>query len=391
MNSSFADRSALNELNEKTVKNLTPLFVILSLLMLFGWLENASMLLFIWTEAKQLVGTFFLRILAIVDTLVCLTILLDIIELNNVYKGTNNALCKITVFSKFATSLFSGFILVTIAVYRHRLICSPFKRQLGLKGAKLITVLVFCFVFLLSIPQVFLVKTVEVEIPTDNNVTLFGSDCVRDSTNWKVFHTFLEGTYIVCFTASFTAMFVLYYLQGKAIYKLNRTHAALTLTLTTELPCISKSEEFLQSAKENLQNDRVILTEIRNPVFSPSQMHELGPQETRQRVTDRKKDKKGTETVSSTKYSVMFFIIALGFILSFTPYLAYSIWRRFIASRAEVAFPSTPLKLFCLNSYLLNSVINPVVYGFFNRKFRKFLEKCLPCRLVKSIFCKKPL
>ena len=392
MNSKYAASSVLNELNEKAVKDLIPLFVVLSLLMLFGLLENASMLLFIWSEAKQLVGTFFLRILAIVDTLVCLTISLNIIELNNIYKVTNDALCKITVFSKFSTSLFSGFILVTIAVYRHRLVCFPFKRQLDVKGAKLVTVLVLCFALLLSVPQVFLVETVGVEIPTNNNLTLFGSDCVvniKDNTNLKIFHTFIEGTYIVCFIASFTAMFVLYYLLGKAIYNLNRTHAQLTQA--TELTCISKSEELSPPAEENLQNDRIFVTEMRNPVFLPSQRNEPEPQEARKTVADRKKDQKRTEIVSSTKLSVMYFIIALGFILSFTPYLAYSIWRQFFASRAEIAFSSTPLNLFCLNSYLINSITNPIVYGFFNSKFRKYLKGRLPCRLVKLIFCTKSL
>ena len=307
MNSPFAISSALNELNEKTVKDLTPLFVVLRLLMLFGLLENASMLLFIWSEAKQLVGTFFLRILAMVDTLVCLTISLNIIELNNIYKVTNDAICKITVFSRFSTSLFSGFILVTIAVYRHRLICFSFKRQLDVKGAKLTTVLVLCFALLLSVPQVFLVETVGVEIPTNNNLTLFGSDCVvniRDNTNLKVFHSFLEGTYIVCFIASFTAMLVLYYLQGKAIYKQNRTHAELTRT--TKLACISKSEELSQPAEENLQNDQIFLTEMRNPAFL--QMHEPESQESRQTVSDRKKGpKKDRDSFIDKTFSHVFY------------------------------------------------------------------------------------
>ena len=389
----------LLELNENKLNDLIPLFGILGLLLLIGLLGNAFLISYVWSEARRNVGTFFLLILAEVDTLISLTVILVVYEYSKIYIFRSEAVCKISAFLRLAASLFSAFVLVAIAVHRYQMICRPLKTKilLDVSVAKTVTIVAIIATVILSVPQMLLVETRDIEVSHQGNLTLMGSDCVvrvLSDTNLKGFHTFIEATYAILFTGSFVALFVLYVLLGKAILEANRNHDKLTqttyLAANSRRKGDSKENEPIEditkhaAAEPNNDNSKTILIDD-----SPGQAStKASPRKTDARKTAstrfNKSEKIGRQRsvdyISSTKLTVMFFIITLGFILSFLPYIIYSTWRNFSAERTDVAFTVSPLNLFCLNSYLINSVINFVVYGFFNKRFRLYLKNCLRCR-----------
>ena len=389
------NETLLHDLNKNKLNDLIPLFVILGFLFILGLLGNVLLISYVWSEAKRNVGTFFLLILAAVDTLICLTVTLVLFEYSKIYIFRSDAVCKISAFLRFSVSLFSAFVLVAIAVYRYLKICRPLKKQIDIHTAKTATAFGKVGVIILSVPQLLLVEIREIEVKHEGNVTVMGYDCVvrvLSDNNLKGFHTFIEATYAILFIGSFAALFVLYFLLGKAIMEANKNHDKLTQT--THLASISRHIE------DNMENEPVekhAEHEVvgQNNEYGKNILISKSPGLASTKMPPRKSNamktssinklgrvgrQRSVDYISSTKLTTMFFIITLGFILSFLPYIIYSTWRNFFAERIEVAFTVSPLNLFCLNSYLINSVINFIVYGFFNKRFRVYLKNCLNCR-----------
>ncbi|KAL3888143.1 hypothetical protein ACJMK2_000523 [Sinanodonta woodiana] len=78
--------------------------------------------------------------------------------------------------------------------------------------------------------------------------------------------------------------------------------------------------------------------------------------------------------ISSTKYTLIMFVVTLLFVVSFLPFLALSLWRTLI-NRSEVAdMTDKELNIYSIGirSYLISCSVNPLVYGLFNTKFRQF-------------------
>ena len=367
----------LREMNLSVVKQLIPFYVILGLLMIFGLTGNTLVLFFIWRKAGKCIASFFILILASVDSLVCLTISLVIFEYSSIYMFTNDTICELYIFSKFFTALFSGFVLVTIAVYRYRQICRPMYGQLGLRGARVIVVCLIIFVFCLAFPQIFFVDTAEMDVPNEYNVTVIGSDCTLKSSDdkLKLFQTILEGIYVLCFIGSSTVLIVLYCLQARTIIEMNRNMAKFKRV--NDQPYGSHSTPY---HSEGVSKTFDTGTEVLSKTLDRT-VDGLGKenQKLKQRSLDRQSDGKSSSSASSTKITIMFSFITLGFIISFMPYITYSVWRTFSASRSAVLFQVSPLNLFCLNSYLINSVVNPVIYAFFHLEFRQFLKRVFFC------------
>ena len=381
VNSPSAD-ALLKELHEEKVKELIPMFVILGVLMLFGLLGNISILVCVWPIAKQSISSFFIQVLSIVDILVCLTISLAIFNYTTIYMFTNDAVCKIYVFSKFVTALFSGYVLIVVAAYRYRKICRPMKKQLSLKGAKIAVGAGIFVVLTVSVPQLFLLDTVEMEVPNEYNVTLIGSDCVTqalDNPGLKAFATGLEGFYLICFVVASAAMVIIYVLLARAIVKMNRNRIKLrqnsirgrSKSFTEHTDVYDKSRDFDKNGDDNPEVVSVPAARIAN---QNKTKHHV-------KIPSQPIDKSGL--VSMAKVTVMFFIISLGFILTFLPYMTYAIWRTFVATKEDILFTTKAHHLFGLNSYIINSVINPAVLAIFNDQYRQFLCRQL-CRCKRQ-------
>ena len=389
-NKSLDAEDILSELNQDKVLELLPIIIIVSCLMVFGLIGNTSVLLFFRRKARKDTPSFFIMTLAVVDWIVCLDISLTIMELVTIYSFKNSAACKIYVFTKMFAALFSSFILLTIAAYRYRKICCPFKRQLTLKGARIAVGCNLLLALLLSFPQLFLFGSVSEHLPNDYNVTVIGFDCSMKIFDDKltVLNAFMSYTYVTIFTIAFVALIVMYGLQGKAISKFNKDH--LTLKSDGRDTRTTSRSQSLDSVAKLGSIPRTV--QIRN--CAPSEILPLtnvmnnGPNTTqtdsdedlvlrRNKTVNHSQDKHTSVIISQGKITIMFLIITMCFMFSFLPYLSYSLWRKFNISGTD-AFTRDTIKVqFCLNSYLINSVVNPIVYGFFHIEFREYIKRIL--------------
>ncbi|KAL3881137.1 hypothetical protein ACJMK2_027595 [Sinanodonta woodiana] len=91
----------------------------------------------------------------------------------------------------------------------------------------------------------------------------------------------------------------------------------------------------------------------------------------------------GKRDNSVVKHTVMLFIVALVFVLSFLPYLGVAINGLFLDGYDANIFTDDQLVGFELGyrSHFINGAFNPIIYGFFNSQFRYYVYKTIcPCR-----------
>ena len=90
--------------------------------------------------------------------------------------------------------------------------------------------------------------------------------------------------------------------------------------------------------------------------------------------------------IKSMRYTVMMLVITVVFVVSFLPYLILVVWRITQTEYEAEILSDGELVAFQIGirSYLLNSAINPLLYGFFNPKFRTFFYVSFcPCCVKK--------
>lgn len=99
--------------------------------------------------------------------------------------------------------------------------------------------------------------------------------------------------------------------------------------------------------------------------------------EARKRHIVHNKNKIHEQYIHLKKYTLLMVSISLAFIVGFLPYLGLMTWQTLI-SQYEVDLMSN-LELVLYNiffrSWLICSVVNPMIYGFFNTEFRSFFFK----------------
>ncbi|KAK3087592.1 hypothetical protein FSP39_007946 [Pinctada imbricata] len=149
---------------------------------------------------------------------------------------------------------------------------------------------------------------------------------------------------------------------------------------------VSSSHEAMLSQKENSS--------------SPPSNEELDEQEYKERCASKiqTRDAKGTadidqrklhaQNVNTRKYTIVMLSISIAFILSFLPYLGLITWRTLSKDYEPNLFSTSQLVAFQigLRSFLLSSACNPLIYGFLNTDFKKFILSicCCCCKSVKD-------
>ena len=389
MNSSESSNALLEELHHMKVEELIPLFITLGCLMLFGLLGNASVLVCMCQLSKKSMSSFFLQVLAVLDILVCLSISLTIFNYSQIYIISNNIVCKLYVFSKFTTSLFSGYVLLVIAAYRYMKICHPMRTQLSLKGAKISIGVGISVVLLITAPQLYVIDIVQIEVQKENNVTMILSDCISKALVYpglKAFTTVWDKFCLFCFIVLSSAMIVSYALQAVSIVKFNQNRMKLRQNSSGSVDV----QENRNSVKAKIEGPHDI---DKGDDHSNDLIAESPERQTSNYVRDTVQCGGGRKTralnkttenaglVSMGKVTVMFSIISLGFILTFLPYVVYAVWRNFHATIDDFPHPTDAFHLFVLNSYTINSIINPLILIAFNDDYRLFLCRYLcKCR-----------
>ncbi|XP_062621630.1 cholecystokinin receptor-like [Saccostrea cucullata] len=364
----FGKELSLEELNQIEVQRRLAPMIYLGILTLLGVPGNLTVLFVYLFKFGSSTHRTFIVALAIIDLVgsaVCMPF--EIIEMNFQYTFYAVGACKFFRFNNTVVALTSIFFIIGLSFDRYRRVCKPLKTQMTVLKAKS-----FCFVaviiaILFSSPVFFLIGTRRVQLP--HNVT--GYDCSTDDKYKNtIYPVVLNGVLFLFFVFAIIFLSVIYILIGKKIFKHVKFHTSVASTNSSSISSKKTSSTSLQSNGQ----EAIVLENISNMA---SQSEDLATKHSKQNHTQKQGQIK-EEPRSKTRITRIAFAICLAFILSYLPHLIISIWTAikggFIAKPGSVASAMLPI---VTRSIFINNVVNPFIYGFLDRRFKRIVLKSL--------------
>lgn len=359
----------LEALNQVEVERRLAPMIYLGILIFLGVPGNLTVLVVYLLKFETSTYRTFIVALALIDLVgssVCMPF--EIIEMNFQYTFYAVAACKFFRFNNTFIALTSIFILIFLSVDRYRRVCRPLKPQMTVCTARILCGVAALLAIFFSWPIFFLLGTRYVELP--NNIT--GYDCSTNDLYRKTIYPLVHNAIMfLVFVIAIVSLIVLYILIGRKIIK----HVKFRNTFKTSK---SSSVSSRKTSSVKLSNDGpegVVLVKMNKMTSSTDATKQPNPIEKNPQAAKTKEEK------ASNKITKIAFAICLAFILSYLPHLTITIWTAvkggFIAPPGPIVSAVLPI---VTRSIFINNIVNPFIYGFLDRRFRK---------IVLSYLCKK--
>lgn len=368
----------LKKLNDEKAFLMIPAILYLAVLLVLGIVGNFAVCYYYGLKTKRTSNTTFIIVLAAFDLASCsLSIPTEIVDLIHFYIFQSKGACKMMRFVNNLSAIGSGVTLLIIAIDRYRHICKPFAKQISLKVARLFVLVPMLSAIVLSWPSLVFNEPVSVVIKIQGNMTIVGLTCTTTKDqSYKLYLYMFNGLHFLCFLVFTVILSIVYALIGRVIYQ----HKKLTSSITESIYDNTEtrfSHVTTPQIKQDINKFHNTDTEGTEPEPTPDLKDPDLKQDSRKSTHTRKHVKK-----TSMKSAVVMLNVTFVFILSFLPYLILTIWRMFLDVYEGEILSDSQLVAFQIGirSYFINSASNPLIYGFFNPRFRKLLLlKLCPC------------
>ncbi|XP_033745144.1 bombesin receptor subtype-3-like [Pecten maximus] len=414
-NSVMADR--LDEWNDALSHNIIPVSVILMVYLVIGIIGN-SIVIYIHTVQlqKSWEERFFIPVLAFVDLISCVVSTSFSFSINMLpVKYSNDSACKVMFFLNMMCTLMSAMMLVVIAINRYRKICKPFSKQMNMFWKKIAIACVIGISLVISWPCFFFYGSREIY---DDHSHTRGYRCTSIRGPWSTVQPliFKAAVMLLIFTI-LVSLVVFYVLIGRVVVKQMLFHKQRNSNFrTSDMSNESKSpnsnsvdlsdithvsdtnDASVTDNKNSLELDGSPSTEnIEIPSTANSDcsqnMTNIELNSARFSTTknafqmDPITTRKGNHTrTRGTRLSLIFMLITLVFLICYVPKVGMMLYE---SQNEKFWIELSPSELsgfrFIYTAFIINNIINPIIYGFFDRRFRN--EAYNVCRCVK----KKPI
>ncbi|XP_060079504.1 neuropeptide FF receptor 1-like [Ylistrum balloti] len=342
-NNSF---STLVQWNNRLAVILLPNTVMLFVYIVLGLLGNVAVIyIYKFRFRKSSEDRFFIPYLAGIDTLACVICSSANLIINfNPVRYQDVILCKtFFMLSQFAGSS-SALMLTIISVQRFQRICRPFKPKMTLRKKRMSVLLMLMFVFLGSIPSLF---TTGIAPITNTHLNVTGYVCASvEVMGSKVFPFVYNLLVLTICVGNLIVLCSLYVMIGKTIYgRVKYRRGAKTV-------CESSSSE---GFSESYVRKSFTSFETNNMVT---------------RLSPKKSTRK--MKMAGNRLSLMFLVITVVYLVCFVPTLTAIVWD---SLDINVWLTKSNFEIIGFRSayslYIINNIVNPVIYGFFDKTFRK--------------------
>ncbi|CAG2229606.1 unnamed protein product [Mytilus edulis] len=153
----------------------------------------------------------------------------------------------------------------------------------------------------------------------------------------------------------------------------------------TIISTLSSTCAKVENSRNNLQPKKLNIMPDFTDSDSDTKNSKYESRNIRQRSLVHRKKKVRDQYIHLRKYTLLMFSVSLAFILSFLPYLALMTWRTLVPQHEGNIMTKDQLVAYniFLRSWIISSVVNPLIYGFFNADFSSFvfgrIKRCLFC------------
>lgn len=385
----------LNSLNADFSVRFTPLIVILGIAMMIGVVGNCFVIHINRRKTKLSSSEIFIMCLSIHDFITCFVgIPAEIYGLLHSINLTSDVACKMLKGIQGVSIMTSSILLLSVTYDRYRRICK-LERNMNQRTTKSICVLSMVIGILAASPIfVFYGKeTVHLKNYNETGSACSISDLYRNSTALRAYFGLLVIYFVSCIV-------VIIFAYSRIRSGIVTSQAALNKTRTSLDPrqmnavrykvqgrrsssAITNSEVniFSLSTTTNTEienRDRETISSTASTALgqfnNQTSLHQTLP--TNESMT-MKVHRRRTLHRRTRRMTLVFMYITIGFVLSFLPYLIAAILLSTTEHLEETLGEEMHVFFkFCLKSYFLSSVVNPLIYGFFGSRFRKECNRC---------------
>lgn len=374
--------------------------IVLCLYLILGVLGNGLVIfIYVVRMSKKSDDRYFIPSLAAIDACACVIGSSYALALNLLpVRFPGDFLCRALWFLSQSSTISGGTLLLVIAVHRYLKVCRPFVAKWSLKVKRMVVLGTLLTALVLSVPTIFLYGEIKVvsDRYTVGNVSLVGYRCGNKGSAGALF-----GYNLFLFIFAVTGIVVIticYSFIGKSIYSKVMTYRKsikrsnvipprpdLSVSTITD---IRRSKFCEPSSTDNeVENgglpEKPIEQEKGNMFLKiPDQSHQ---------AKRRSHDKLVKANIPAMinhfhhyKYSYMFMTITLVFVIAYLPRIVIMLLESIFVQTFWHKPDSVVVGLlFLYRLYILNHVVNPFIYGFFDASFRHEV-KYLICRHKKK-------
>ncbi|OWF45436.1 G-protein coupled receptor daf-38-like [Mizuhopecten yessoensis] len=375
-----------------------PLTVVLWFYLLIGVFGNSLVMFVYWTRKKPVrEDRYFIPLLALVDLISC-----AVSSGTGIYAQTyplmfdSNIGCKMAAFLGILFAGISANCLLVIAVDRFLKLCRPFGRQMTLPIKKNAIIGIFVISLAFSLPALSIYRTEQVPMKLKSGYTIQTWKCIdtkdeEHATGHIIYKVFL-------FVMTMIRFVVLFLCYGNIIWVIFRQRKQrLRMGSVTSYTSTSCSNDAVEHIKMNVHNSNEGKSDedtketkengFENGINTPI----IGIKPRKQYIPDRQYPKRKQSVVSTTgsvgrrgsvtdrqgvRLTIIFILITFIYIVTYGP----KVWLMVEQSLNRDFWSTVPqgqllLFRFLHSFYIFNNIVNPIVYGIMDRRFRADCKK----------------
>lgn len=403
----------IDEINYDVFVENIPGFLFFIIVSVVGTFGNANIILLYWRKFDQSNYRTAIIFLAVVDLSICsIVVPLRMVEIRYKY-ASSESICKCAMYLVHLLGQTSLYILAFIAVERYRKVCHATKAQFTQLQVRIICLVIFLIMVVISIPALFLFKSESIEIfdyPGYN-----GTVCHADGRK-KIFARTFSGITILIGVFSIGTCLFCYSNIGRVIYTkvkskqfslrfsrhIETTDQSSNATMETEVTketgpeSVNINNATNTDLKENtLSKNKVPVignsTDLKENTESKNEFRVIGistdlkeNKKTKNQPPVMRKKKRPISSMYDRTLQIAFMFLVttvLSFLFCLVSIIVDIIETKPDLERSMLETLGGSFYIFSGFLYLSNA-INPIVYGFIDNKLRKEFIK-----LYTSIFC----
>lgn len=385
------------ELNSLFAKRSAQTSAVTIAIIVIGTIGNIFVLAAYWKlfkrKSKQLKGRYFMPHLAVADLIACAvgSFVFLYFDFHRLI-FTSDVGCRLSTFAAWSTNSVSVLMLLVISVNRYLKICRPHHPQMTLYWKRTALIIIIVVSIISCAPFLYFsgvrqgrTNTTEfadvIDLPPHlHNKVLPYHQCATAKDNtiwWKIYYSAL---FVVQF-GNMVAMIVLYVPMGKIIYeKYRQNKLSRTISRTAGL-----SDDRGTNTANNESNDEsgVHSTDI----VESSEVTSRNVTDLTQVRKHRGRQHKAWNNAKN-RFTIMFLVVVIVYAITNLPtfvflytYFENNRFRRYFISDSN--FEVFNLVLSLPRIHLINNIVNPFIYGYFDLTFRKEVKAICASIIVK--------
>ncbi|KAK3609664.1 hypothetical protein CHS0354_035950 [Potamilus streckersoni] len=371
----------LDNLNTRYASALLPLSIIFGFLAFAGLVGNTIVLLVFSLSHEYNKSNFkvFALFLGIIDLVTCITIIpAEIAKHRHYFAFENGAVCKVKCFLNVFGSGASALTLLLISVERFRRVCKPFSVQIRTRLVIRLCFVLLLFALLLACPAAVMCGIEEASMKNFQGRPTKVYVCAADERyRFSVWRPIYKVSIAILLGVVSATCIVMYIFVGRTIIKTRGRRLGFDSFRIRG----KKVEE-----DADLKINKV--TEGQNDIEpkGPEAIKETNPRRSSTvsriiNITRRKLSSQSTDSERIGRFpykTIIWFVLTIIFIVSYAVYVALSFNPYVIIGLSPRLFT---LYSFFFRLYIINSVINPLIYALLDSRFRRSCKRLLLERL----------